>query len=116
MSKFKDVIIKCQKDDSFEHQRNVFYSCGCNFMIDENDVYSVTSPGYFDEEIIEYYAICPICGYINKLNDSLLPEEVKNAAINRSKEEPFLYKKNNLRSELIYLDRVSPPYILKRER
>lgn len=116
MEVFKDVIIKCEKNNGFEHERNVSYSCGTNFTISEDDVYAVDSIGYFGEDITEYYAMCPRCGYINKLDENMLPDYVKKAAIYKSKLEPFLYKKNNLRSELIYLDMVSPPPILKKVR
>ena len=108
MEEFKNVEIRCRRDDSFSHMRNVNYSCGCRFVINEEDVYSVCSIDYFGEEEYEYYAICPICGYINKLDDRFLPDYVKLAAINRSKAEPFLYRKSNLISELIYLGGVSP--------
>lgn len=109
-----EIEIKCNKDDDFNLQRNVEYSCGCRFTISEDDIYCVDSLNYFDEEVKEYYTICPICGHINKLNERIIPNDVKNRVDFKNKVEPFLYKKNNLRSELIYLDRISPPYVLKR--
>ena len=108
--------VRCQKDDKLEYGRNVEYSCGCEFNIKEKDIYSVSSLDYFvEKEKKNYYVICPFCGYINVLDSDLIPEEVKRQADYQSREEPLLFHKNNLRSELIYLDRVSPP-VLKRVR
>lgn len=107
MEVFKNVVIKCAKDDNFDHHRNINYSCGGEFIIDDSDVYSVVSTDYFGEKVIDYYAICPMCGYINKLDESILPEEVKRMAILKNSNELFLYQKNNARSELIYLDYLS---------
>lgn len=111
-----NMEIKCNKDDSFDHARSVEYSCGCRFTIDANDVYSVNSIDYFGEDGKEYYAICPMCGYINKIDEKLLPHDIKKMADFNSMVEPFLFKKNNLRSELIYLNRISPPYTLKKAK
>ena len=115
MNGFKREI-RCVKDDDFNHIRNVEYSCGCRFDIDENSIYSVNSLNYFSEDIKEYYVICPYCGHINKVDETILPDDVKMMADLKSILEPLLYRKNNLRSELIYLDRVSKPYILERTR
>lgn len=115
MDTFKREVV-CMRDDDFNHIRNVEFSCGSRFDIDVNDVYGVNSLNYFGEDITEYYAICPFCGHINKLDEKILPDDVKLEADFKSKTEPFLYKKNNLKSELIYLDRISSSYILKRIR
>ena len=116
MEEFKNIEIRCKKNDDFSHMRNVDYSCGCKFTIDVDDVYSVGTIDYFGQDIYEYYVICPICGHINKLDEGLLSEDIKKSANNKSKIEPFLYRKNNLRSELIYLERISPSpsHVLKR--
>ena len=115
MSDFK-LEIRCSKDDSFNHIRNVEYSCGCRFDIDCNDIYSVISLNHFSEDVKEYYVICPYCGHINKLDEKLLPDIVKTRADLRSKMEPGLYNNCNMLSEQIYMSRISPPYILKRTR
>lgn len=115
METFRREII-CKHDDDFDHVRNVEYSCGCRFNVDENDIYSIDSLNYFSEDIREYYAICPICGHINKIDEKLLPSEVKVYADIKNQSEHLLYRKNNLRSELIYLDRVCSPYVLKKVR
>ena len=107
MDDLKRVTVKCKKDNEFEFSRNVEYSCGCEFMIDENDIYAITFPGYDGELEKQYYAICPSCGYINKIDESLMSERGKRIADIENIFEPYLYQKNNLRSELIYLDRVS---------
>ena len=115
METFKKEII-CKPDDDFNHIRNVEYSCGCRFNIDKNNIYSTDSLNYFSEDIKEYYAICPYCGQINKIDEKLLPNEVKLCVDTKNQNDPLSYRKNNLRSELIYLDRVCPSYILKRVR
>ncbi len=116
MKEFKNVIIRCKKDDDFSHSRNVNYSCGCDFMINADDVFCTNSVGYFGEEIKEYYTICPVCGYINMLDEKRLPDEVKKMANYSNIMEPFQYKKNNLRSELIYLDNLGSSKVLKKVR
>lgn len=113
MNEFKNIIVKCQKDDNFEHSRNVEYSCGCEFILDEDNVYFVSGLDYFGEEKKDYYTICPMCGYINALDKNILPQKIKDIADLRSSVEAFSYRKNNLRSELIYLDRIAPKVLKK---
>ena len=109
MKEFKNVIVKCKKDDEFSFSRNVKFSCESDFIINADDVFCAVSTDYFGDDLREYYAICPICGHINILNEKRIPEGVKEKSYQRSMEEAFLYRKNNLKSELIYLDRVSRP-------
>ena len=116
MSEIRDMIIRCKKDENFGHTRNVGFSCNLDFKVNEDDIFSILSPGYFGEDEREYYVICPTCGYINSLNQDILSDEVKDRINARSDSEPFLYRKSNLRSELIYLDRISRGIVLKRQR
>ena len=113
MGNLKELTIKCKKDNEFEFNRNVEFSCGNLFTIGENDIFSVSMPDYFGDEKREYYAICPNCGYINLLDKSVLPEEIKVVADMESKIVPSQYRMNNLRSELIYLERVSSKKLTK---
>ena len=76
MEVFKDVTNKCKKDDGFEHERYVSYSCGDIFTITESDVYAISSPNYFDEDVVDFYAICPKCGYGK--NDRIIDLNAKN--------------------------------------
>lgn len=115
MSDFK-LEVRCNKDDDFNRIRNVEYSCGCLFDINSTDVHGVDSLNYFSEDIKEYYAICPYCGHINKIDEKLLPDSVKKAADLERLMNPGLYNSYNLLSEQIYMSRISPPYILERTK
>ena len=114
MSEVKNMIVRCRKSGFFNHARNVESSCNCNFMINEEDIFSILSPGYFEDDERDYYVICPICGYINVIDSKELSDDTKNRINIRSDAEPFLYRKNNLRSEIIYLDRIGKNRVLKK--
>ena len=116
MEEFKREIRCSKKDDNFGRVRDVEYSCRCRFIIGKEDIYAVNSIDYSSESMTEYYAICPLCGRINKVNEDMLTEDVKEDAILKYKLEPFQYQKNNLRSELIYLDMISPPKMKTRTK
>ena len=63
----------------------------------------------FDDFIIgQYYTICPNCGYIILLDENVLPEEIKLSARGLKEEDPLLFRKNELKSELIYLESITP--------
>ena len=101
-----DLIVKCKKDNMFEFGRSVGYSCGREFTVTENDVCAISFPNYEGEEKKQYYVMCPNCGYINMLNESLLSEEVRKSADCKSENIPFQYRRNNLKSELVYLEGI----------
>ena len=54
------------------------------------------------------HLICPNCGYIILLDEKILSEEIKLSARGLKEEDPLLYRKNNLKSELIYLESITP--------
>ena len=108
MNEFK-LEVKCVKDDDFNLERRVGYSCGSTFDVEKNEIFSAPAFDYFDEPIREYYAMCPICGRINKIMKSEIPDDIKEEIDYYCREEKFLYKKNNLVSEFIYLNMISPP-------
>ena len=69
----------------------------------------VIGPMLYDDFVIgQYYTICPNCGYIILLDENILPEEIKLSARGLKEEDPLLYRKNNLKSELIYLESITP--------
>ena len=111
MEDFKHVMIKCKKDEEFAFTRNVNYSCGCEFEVGENDIYSISFPDYEGVEKKQYYVVCPNCGYINLIDNKMFSLEEKNTD---SEFDVYQYRKNNLKSELIYLDRVAPRRLIKR--
>ena len=108
MNEFK-INVKCTNNDDFNLERSVGYSCGHSFDVEKNDIYSAHSLGHFSESIIEFYAICPTCGRINRIDESGIPDDIKDEVDNYCKQELFLYQKNNLISKLIYLNMISPP-------
>lgn len=115
MEPFK-IEIECKKEDSFGCTRDINYSCESRFIIREENVYAIKSIDYSSESVIEYYALCPICGRINKIDEEMLPEDIKKLAVLKYQLEPFQYQKNNLRSKLTYLDMISPPKVRARTK
>ena len=106
MNEFEKLIVRCKKDDDFVFSRNVEYSCGQEFNIARDNVFSIAFPGYDGEEERQYYAICPNCGHINILDKNMISEEIKQSADIQNITEPYQYQKNNLMSELIYFEKV----------
>ena len=113
MSDF-ECVINCKKDNEFVFSRSVEYSCGKEFDVARDNVFSIAFPGYDGEEERQYYAICPNCGHINILNKDMIPEEIKENADIQNIIEPYQYQKNDLMSELIYLEKVSPKRLMKK--
>ncbi len=102
------IIINCKEDKKFEQDRKVVHSCYSEVELQKENVFYVESSVYDDFTIGQYYTICPNCGYIILLDEKKLPEEVKQTARLLKEEDPLLYRKNNLKSELIYLESVTP--------
>ena len=72
------------------------------------NIFYVETSIYDDFTIGQYYTICPNCGYIILLDENILSEEIKLSARRLKEEDPLLYRKNNLKSELIYLESITP--------
>lgn len=108
MNEFK-IEVKCTNDDDFNLERSISYSCGISFDVEKDEIFSAQSFGCFDEPIREYYAICPLCGRINKIRESKIPDDIKDEIDYYCDEETLLYKKNDLISKLMYFNMISPP-------
>lgn len=104
----KQIIVNCTEDNIFEQSRRIIHSCNGEFKLEKANIFYVESIGYDAEMIGQYYTICPNCGYIVLLNEKQIPEDLKISAINMHNEDPLLFKKNNLKSELIYLESITP--------
>ena len=116
MSNLENFEIRCEHDDKFSHERLVTSSCGCIFSINEEDIYSVKNIDYFGDDLIEYYVICPKCGYINMLDASKLSNDLKERINARCFNEPFLFQRNSLMSKLVYLDGLGNYKVLARRK
>lgn len=108
MEVFDNMKIRCVEDDDFYYSRNVNHACGELFLLECDNVFVITSTNYIDEEVRQYYAVCPNCGYMVLLDDNLLSDEMKFIADYKSSIDYCLFKKNNLRSQLLHLEKISP--------
>lgn len=104
----KQIIINCIEDNKFEQTRRVVESCYSQFNLEKENVFYVETSIYDDYYIGQYYTICPNCGYMILLDENILPEEMKLSARKLKEEDPLLFRKNNLKSELIHLDKIMP--------
>jgi len=114
MEVFDNFNIKCTEDNDFIFNRNVNHACGKTFLLDKDSVFVIKSINYFGEDILQYYTVCPNCGYIVLLNEEQLSNEMKEVALYKLSLDSCLYKKNNLISELIYLESISPSVRVKK--
>ena len=105
----KILTIKCEENKDFD-----FYgdneACDEVFLIDERKIYVRESIDYFGEPVKYYYTICPNCGHLICIDESVLTEEDKIMAELRS-EEFYIHEKNKLRGRLIHID-----YLEKKEK
>ena len=108
MEVFENKYIKCIEDNDFIYSRNVNHACGNSFLLESDNVFVTVFTNHIDEEVRQYYALCPNCGYIILLDDKMLSDDIKAIADYVYSVDNFLYKKNNLRSELFYLEKNSP--------
>ena len=88
--------------------RNVSHACGKNISLDNDNVFAIKCTNDIDEEIKQYYTICPNCGYIVLIDEKKIPDKIKEYAEYKLSTDGYSYKKNNLRSELIYLESIRP--------
>ena len=102
------IIINCREDKKFEPDRKVMHACHGEIELEKDNVFYVETLVFDDFSIGQYYTICPNCGYIILLEENILPEEIKISARELKEEDPLLYRKNNLKSELIYLESITP--------
>lgn len=99
-----EFAVKCVKNENFDFDKKITSCCDSEFMINNDDIYEINDVNYFGEELEDYYAICPNCGYMVLIDDSLLSDDIKNCAKDKNNSEMYLYKKNKLRSEIINLN------------
>lgn len=104
----KPIIINCVEDNVFEQDRQILHSCNSIFTLEEQNIFYVESLSYGDDIIGQYYTICPNCGYLVLLNENILSLEQKISAQEKYISDPLLYRKNNLKSQLIYLESQTP--------
>jgi len=102
------IVINCKEDKKFEPDRTVLHSCYSEIELQKENIFYVETSIYDDFNIGQYYTICPNCGYIILLDENILSEEIKLSARGLKEEDPLLYRKNNLKSELIYLESITP--------
>lgn len=98
----KTKIIKCIENRDFDFYDNN-EACNKDFLIDESKIYVRDSINYFSEPVKYYYTICPNCGHLICIDESVLTEEDKIMAELRS-EEFYIHEKNRLRGKLIHID------------
>lgn len=102
--------IRCSNNNDNDEalfDRRVLYPCLTNFELDENNVFQIMQIDYFDNDVEQFYTICPNCGYLILLPDEILSEKIKAEARRKTLEVPFLFMINSLTSELINLKRKS---------
>ena len=102
------VLVGCNENKNIEISNEVFHTCGNIFELDESNIFTYETVDYFSETVRNYYTICPNCGHIILINESNLTKELKNIALEKSEDDPLLYKKNILRAQLIYLESITP--------
>ncbi len=95
--------VVCKKDNIFEFNRYVDFSCGCSYEINDDQIYTIRTVDYDGEDILQYYSICPICGHINIIDEKFISKKVMDSSLKKSISDPDLYKKNNTISHDIYL-------------
>lgn len=98
----KMLVIKCEENKDFDYYGDN-ESCNEVFLIDERNIYVRESINYFSEPMKYYYTICPNCGHLVYIDESILTKDDKILAELRS-EEFYIHEKNRLRGKLIHID------------
>ncbi len=98
----KTVNIKCMDDDDFAYSRFVQHGCGNIISLNEDNVFTVLCVDYFGDTMVQYYTVCPKCGYMVMIDEKDLTPELKMSAYASMTKNPFQFKLNCLRSETIY--------------
>lgn len=99
-----DLEIKCMFDnDNLERPYNT-NPCLNFFNIKEEDIFINPNSKEYG-----YYQVCPQCGFIVNVPDNILSEGIKKRIEDRCKEDPMLFRKMYLYSELYSLDKSAKP-------
>ena len=104
----EQIKVNCIEDNKFEQDRKILHCCYSEITLQRENVFYVETLLYCEEMIGEYYTICPNCGYMILLDENMLSEEIKLFARNTEKDDPLLFRKNELRSQLIHLESITP--------
>lgn len=104
----EQLTINCIEDNKFGQDRKISHSCYSEIILQKENVFYVESLVYGDEIIGQYYTLCPNCGYMILLDENKLPEEIKLYARRLKDEDPLLFRKNELKSQLIHLESITP--------
>lgn len=75
--------------------------CEKIFFVKEEDI-------FINKEDNKFYYLCPYCGYIVTIDDDILSKGIKERIEKRCNNEPFLFRKMELYSELKQLERLMP--------
>lgn len=98
------IKVNCSKDDNNYFYNDIFDVCHGVIDVSYDNLYEVNDVGYFGETLYKYYVICPRCGNMIFIDDSILDSDIMAAAREKSDMDMYLYKKNVLRSQLINLE------------
>lgn len=83
--------------------------CNQTFRIDKKEIF--INP---DDKLYRYYQLCPYCGYIVNIPKEIIPECIKKEIEERCSEDPFLFRKKYLYSELKSLENQTIQRTLKK--
>lgn len=110
----EQIKVNCVEDNKFEQDRKILHSCYSEIILQKENVFYVESLVYGDEIIGQYYTICPNCGYMILLDEEKLPDDIKIFAMEQKEADPLLFRKNELKSQLIHLESITPKVKVRR--
>ena len=104
----EEEYIKTMIESRLERPQNTL-PCHESFKINKDEIF--IKP---DDKLYRYYQLCPHCGYIVNIPKEIIPECVKKEIEERCSQEPFLFRKKYLESELISLQNKTNQRTLKK--
>lgn len=106
-----DLTTECslESSDLFMKRPKQTEPCHERFRVIKDEIF--VNPNKKDKS---FYQLCPYCGYINNITDSLLSDEIKNEIITKCKNDKFIFRKMMLYSELYNLDKDNVLLIRKK--
>lgn len=96
-----NLEILCSSDETELLRPDHTTDCGKKFKIKENQIFLDS-----DSQIERYYQICSNCGYIVHIPSELLSKQIRERIKDRCKNDPYLFRRMILRSELIALESI----------
>ena len=109
------IMIKCIEDENIDISNNSARTCSGLFELNEDNIFTMETVNHFSETVRYYYSICPNCGSLIPVKEEILTHKMKDIAIQKTKEDPLLFRKNNLISQLIYLESLTPKVKARRK-